>query len=369
MQQTVPNPDAHESQKWEGTLARKPWHYQVTAVIPCFEHVQETTLCVELLRLQTIHPYILLIDTGSRNESLEALNALRAADLEVHAIRCNSIPHPCVGITAALDLGFSLAATPFAFTTHQDCFLRDRHFLDYLVQLMPTYAVAGYQISPRRFPEWPKWFGHTAALWSIAELDRIGATWSLRRAASMLAFGTLPAITDTESHIDTESAINTAILRAGLRTLQIGTEQNFERTLDQWIDHPRSLICTSLYYPPHHAKARTWCDQAMTEARDRIERWKTHGSAEPCPEPDLTPAPGESRLHPTDTTDRSQCSQGETPCPDSKTPSATVPQWPPPKSPSGKTRPSPSRKTHSKTGSRKSPTSSHRSTKRKPSRF
>ena len=368
MQTTIPDPTAQGSAKWEGTLARKPWQYQITAVIPCFEHVPETTLCVELLRLQTIHPYILLIDTGSNNNCLQALDRLRAPDLEVHAIRSNSIPHPCAAIAAALDLGFSLCATPYAFTTHQDCFLRDRHFLDYLAQLMPTHAVAGYQISPRRFPEWPKWFGHTAALWSIPELDRIGATWSMRRAASMLGYGPLPATTDTIGHLDTESGINTAILRAGLPTIQIGTELNFERTLDQWIDHPRSLVCSALYSPTHHTNARAWTDQAMTEAKARIQRWKTHGSAEHCPDPELPAAQAEPTLHPTDTTDRSQCQPGPKPCPTSKTPSAIAPPLPPPKSRSTKTRPKPSSKTRSRSRSRKSPTSLPKSTKRKRSR-
>jgi hypothetical protein len=261
-------------------ITRKPWMYQITAVIPCLDHAEETKICVELLRLQTIKPYIILVDTGSRPHEARALEDLRGHDLEIHAIRANALPHACAAIANALDLGFSMACTPYVFTTHQDCFLRDRHFLDFLAQKMLLNSVVGYQISPRRFEGWEKWFGHTATLWNVQDLDRIGATWSLRRAANMLGMGPLATTPDPNSHIDTESAMNLSILRAGLATEQIGTEINFQRTRDCWLDHARSLICTKVYFPEKYPAARTACDKAMVEAKHRIARWKSMGPAD-----------------------------------------------------------------------------------------
>jgi hypothetical protein len=277
----VPIPGTAWPEAVRGTIARKPWQYAITAVIPCLDHSAETKLCVAILRLQTLRPYILLIDTGSRPHEARALEEMRAPDLEIHSIRANALPHTCSAIAAALDLGFSLAATPYAFTTHQDCFLRDRHFLDFLAQKMPLHSVVGYQISPRRFEGWEKWFGHTAALWDLRDLDRIGATWTLRRAAAMLGMGPLATTPDPLNHIDTETAMNLAILRAGLATEQIGSEINFERTRDSWIDHARSLICTKLYFPDKYQAARAACDLAMIEAQQRISRWQYIGPAEP----------------------------------------------------------------------------------------
>lgn len=266
---------------FQGTIRRKPWNHLITAVIPCLDHSEETALCIELLRLQTVRPYIMLVDTGSKPPHAAALEKLRGEDLEIHAIRANSIPHACAAIAAALDLGFSLASSPYVFTTHQDCFLRNRHFLDFLAQQMPHHSVVGYQISPRRFPDWEKWFGHTATCWKLEDLDRIGATWSLRRAAAMLGMGPLATTPDPHSQIDTESAINLTILHAGLQTKQIGTEVNFTRTLDNWIDHARSLVCTQIYFPDKYPAARAACDLAMADARNRIALWNSMGSAEP----------------------------------------------------------------------------------------
>lgn len=280
----VPIPDVGWPDGFRGTIARKPWMYQITAVIPCLDHSAETKLCVELLRLQTIKPYIILIDTGSRPHEARALEELRADDLEIHSIKANSLPHACAAIASALDLGFSMACTPYVFTTHQDCFLRDRHFMDFLAQKMQIRSVAGYQISPRRFAGWEQWFGHTATMWNVQDLDRIGAAWTLRRAANMLRMGPLATSPDPTSHIDTESAMNLAILRAGLSTEQIGTEINFARTRDNWIDHARSLICTKIYFPEKYTTARAACDQAMIEARHRISRWQSMGPAEPTDE-------------------------------------------------------------------------------------
>ena len=278
---TVPQPGEFYPVTWQGKLHRKPWHYAITAAIPCFNHARETALVIELLRLQTCRPYIILVDTGSTPRELAKLEALRAQDLELHLLRRNAMQHPCDSIASAMDLAFSLADTPYIFTTHQDCFLRARHFLQHLLDNIHGLAAIGYQLSPRKFPGWEQHLGHTATLFSLAEWDRLGATWSLRRAASLLGIGRPANGLFALDSIDTEAAFNARFIQAGAKTAFVGTEQNFVRTKDDFIDHCRSLICTGLYYPDHYAVARTWADDAMLEAAKRIRLWRSSGPADP----------------------------------------------------------------------------------------
>ena len=77
---------------WEGRLSRKPWEYEVTAVIPHCNTPDLLTLCIALLRAQTVRPYIVVVDTGTEERLLPQLLALRAADVEVHQINCHGTP-------------------------------------------------------------------------------------------------------------------------------------------------------------------------------------------------------------------------------------------------------------------------------------
>lgn len=270
---------------WTGTLLPKPWDHLITAVIPCLDHATETAACIRLLQLQTCRPHIILVDTGSTAAELHRLDSLRRTDVELHMIRRAAVRHPCDLIASALDLGFSLADTPYVFTTHQDCFLRNRHFLQHLVDNIHGLAAIGYQLTPRHFPEWHNHLGHTATLFSLTEYDRLGLTWSLRRAAFLLGHGRPHNPHTTQGSIDTEAAINTLMNQRAARIAFVGTECNHARTLDDNIDHCRSLVCSSLYNADHHAQATAWTKHALTEARQRIKAWENSGPADPLQAP------------------------------------------------------------------------------------
>jgi len=275
--------------RWEGVADRKPWQHQITAVIPCFNHYHETVSVVALLRLQTVKPYIILVDTGSTPHQYASLRSLAAPDLELHAIRSNGTPHPCSLIASALDLGFSLAETPYVFTTHQDCFLVARDFLEYLQTTIVGHDAVGYQLSPRPGTRWREHLGHTATLWDLNSWDRIGATWTLRRCRHLLHRSHHHQHHSPDPAIDTEASVNAAYLNAGAKIAFVGTEQNYERTLDANIDHCRSLVCSSLYSPPHHERAHAWATDAMRLAQRRIRDWTTYGPAENPPDPPSPP--------------------------------------------------------------------------------
>ena len=264
---------------WEGLCVRKPWDYEVTAVVPCVDLVDELEVCVELLRLQTNRPYIVVVDTGSEWHHAQRIERLRAADLEVHQIRSNGVQHPSQLVSVAMDLAFSLCVTPYLFATHQDCFLRNRNFLKRFVgEMRDGLSVYGYSVTERWHSKWRQdAFGHTATMFDMAQMRRIGAGWSMIRLADTRGYSRFP---EAGSWPDTETLINEQVREAGLKVKLICGEKNYERFVDEHVDHCRSLPGAMLYSQELFAKQRIACDLAMNEARARIKLWKKENENE-----------------------------------------------------------------------------------------
>src|SRR6516162_9240420 len=145
---TVDNP-------WEGNCTKKPWEYNITAVIPALNTSETLPICIELLRLQTVKPFIMIIDTGSIEEHFVKIIALKADDVEVHTISLNGVRHPSDYPAMAMDLAFTLCRTEYLFATHADCFLIKRSLLEDMVTFCKAFSPAvGYELSPRSHPDW-----------------------------------------------------------------------------------------------------------------------------------------------------------------------------------------------------------------------
>lgn len=171
-----------ELKGWEGKCRKKPWDYPVTAVIPVIDTIEELSYVIQLLRLQTIKPYIVVVDTGSTPENYQVIENMRADDLEVHCIRLNGVEHPSDFVAMAMDLAFSCCRTEYLFATHADCFLRKRDFLENMLLLTNKENPAvGYEISPRGHKDWVGMISHTASMYYMPVMDKIGFGWSLRR--------------------------------------------------------------------------------------------------------------------------------------------------------------------------------------------
>ena len=260
---------------WEGSCGRKPWEYQVTAVIPCLDTSDTLPLVIELLRLQTERPFIIVIDTGSRDTELAATLALRAEDVEVHSLRLNGVLHPSDFPAMAMDLAFSVCRTEFLFATHADVFLRRRGFLaDLLASCRTVSPVVGYQISPRAHPDWRGMVSHTATIYHLPTMDRIGFGWSQRRLCHLAGVDDYRPLAARPNWPDTELLGNYLLREAGIEPFLIGEERNFERHVDENLDHCRSLTSARLYSPDYLAQARPWIRAAIDEARERIDAWK-----------------------------------------------------------------------------------------------
>lgn len=257
---------------WAGSLRRKPWDYRVTAAIPVINTVEPLPLVIETLRLQTERPYIVLVDTGSvarRNE----IEALRAEDVEVHWIMSHGWRHPSEPITAALDFVLSCCHTPYLFTTHSDCFLKRRELLAEMVGLCRKHHAVGYQLSPRPHPDWEWMLGHTCTMFDVATLDRINASWSLRRLCNNRGVELKPEVCGP-NWPDTELLINYQLRDAGVKSYILGSERNRERTNDENIDHCRSLPSAGLYDSNYARQAGQWMVDAVIQAKARIAAWR-----------------------------------------------------------------------------------------------
>jgi len=262
---------------WEGNCKKKPWEYAVTAIIPVLNTSETLPVCIELLRLQTVEPYIMIIDTGSIDEHLQRTLALRAEDVEVHTIGLNGVRHPSDYPAMAMDAGFSYCRTEYIFATHADCFLRKRTLLEDLIQLCKTKSPAvGYELSPRKHKDWKGMLSHTASMYHMKTMDEIGFGWSLRRlchAHDIVDYKPDPTVPNWP---DTEILGNYILREAGIKPYLIGGEENQIRTLDENIDHFRSYTAGKMYSPDYYKVVRKWYEDAVKQALTRINLWRQY---------------------------------------------------------------------------------------------
>ena len=260
---------------WEGNCKRKPWQYKVTAVIPVLDTFETLKVVIDLLRLQTEKPFIVVVDTGSTPEQFEKIETLRAEDVEVHALRLNGVRHPSDFPAMAMDLAFTICRTPLMFATHADCFLRNRHLIQEMAELCETKSpVVGYELSPREHKDWVGMVGHTCTMMDMGVMDDLNAGWSIRRLARQFGMQNYEPDPMRPNWPDTELLLNYTLRKNGITAHIIGHEENHVRNKDENIDHCRSLTAGLLYNDTYYKKAMGWAEDAISEAEERIQLWK-----------------------------------------------------------------------------------------------
>jgi len=259
---------------WEGACTKKPWDYKVTVAIPVLDTPDELELVVELLRLQTEKPFIFLIDTGSEPEICDRIQKMRAEDLEVQVLRLHGVEHPSDFVAMAMDLAFTCCRTDYLFATHADCFLRRRDFLEYMLNLTDeNNPVVGYEISPRQHNDWKGMISHTASMYHMPTMDKIGFGWSIRRLCNLFGLKSKKPDPMKPNWPDTELLGNYILKSYKITPKLIGSEENFKPTIDGNIYHARTLTSGKLYCPEYYLMAKRWAEQAMEEARVNIAKW------------------------------------------------------------------------------------------------
>jgi len=263
------------SAPWEGNCKKKPWEYKVTAVIPCLNTSETLKYCIELLRLQTVKPFIMIIDTGSQSDHIEEVLKLRDEDVEVHTIALNGVIHPSDYPAMAMDMAMSLCRTKHMFATHADVFLKRRDLLEDMLSMCDEDCpVVGYELSPRSHADWKGMISHTASMYNMKIMDRIGFAWSLRRLCNEYDIVEYKPDPMRPNWPDTEILGNYILRKNKINCRIIGREENQQRTNDDNIDHFRSYTSGKMYSPDHFKKTKEWFEDAVRIAKTRIEEWK-----------------------------------------------------------------------------------------------
>lgn len=267
-----------ERDPWQGWCDRKPWDYEVTAVIPCINTPETLPVCIELLRLQTTRPFIMIIDTGSIEENLKEIESIRADDVELHILRLNGVRHPSDYPAMAMDMAFSLCRTEYLFATHADCFLRKKTLLREFIDLCKEKSPAvGYELSPRAHEDWKGMLSHTASMYHVPTMDKIGFGWSLRRLCNRYGIVDYKPDPNKPNWPDTEILGNYIMRENNITPFLVGPEGNQCRTLDENIDHFRSYGAAKMYSPGYFPQVSEWYQSARRDALERIKKWTNEG--------------------------------------------------------------------------------------------
>jgi hypothetical protein len=262
-----------------GVGRKKPWEYPSTAIIPHLNTPDYLRVLIDLLRLQTLPPYIVVVDTGSPFSVCDELEQLRSEDVEIHFVRAGAYSHTSEPVCVALDLGFARANTPLIFLTHTDCFPLKKNALEWLGgQCNEAVPVVGWEMSERSWitEDWKGMVSHTFTMLHAATMRRIGATWHMGRARDQLG---VPAGYRNDGWPDTETAFAYCLRAAGVRVQLLGREVNYQRQITEWWDHGRSLTGTKLYSKGTSQGDATaaYAGDALADAKARALVWSQHG--------------------------------------------------------------------------------------------
>ena len=233
------------------TDLNKPWlEHRLTVCIAHLEMPEFLFAVCQLWLLQTIKPFILVMDTGSTSkasqgllEELESHPSIEVARLGI----VSGVQHSSDRVAHAMDYGFSRCPTEFLLSTHLDLFVQRRDIAERMMQLCDAQTpVVGWEMSPRGAGE--KGIlngslsdgipGHMLTMFHMPTMDCIGAGWSLRRGHH--CFGLPREKNDISGWPDTEVCLGKVLEQNGIVPHLIGRETNasFQATED-WI-HLRS---------------------------------------------------------------------------------------------------------------------------------
>lgn len=247
--------------------------------MPVIDTVEMLEVCVQILRMQTERPYIIVMDTGSTPSNFEKIQSMHDEDLEVHSIRLNGVQHPSDPVCMAMDAAQSICRTEYMFATHSDCFLVRRNFIEEIASICGPeeegkFPVIGYEMSPRHHDDWKGMVSHTATIYHMRTMDKIGFGWSMRRLASMYDLNSHEPNPERPNWPDTEILGNLILRQNETPVKIIGSEENFQRNKDDNIDHCRSASLGLLYSPDYRKVSEGWIREAIDDAKHRINSWR-----------------------------------------------------------------------------------------------
>jgi hypothetical protein len=271
---------------WRGILEKRPEAYGLTAAISHNNCPESLFAVLDLLRAQTLPPYIMVIDTGSPGPVTEQLLAHEAEhdDFEVHFIRSRSWASPVQPVCAAMDLAFSACQTEYLYSTHADVFLTRPDALDFLVSLCSyDHPAVGFQMSPREGSgnrDWEKVVGHCATVYHMPTMRRLGITWSILGACDLTG---RDRTLDPGSWPDTEVMPSLLLQRYGYRPAWVtDPEADLAGTYLLLEDEPNRAYSTALFRHERVGASSMVYYRGTTEGEARKAGLEYHASLVPA---------------------------------------------------------------------------------------
>jgi len=271
--------NGRQNRPWEGKHPIKPWDHAVTAAIPCIDTPELVSLVVELLLLQDVRPFVVIIDTGSTPENMEKLRKLERPGVEIHSLRFEGVMHPSDFPAIAMDFAFARCQTEWLFCTHADCFLKRRDVLSEFIRLAKEHETpaVGYQISERPHEGWEGMVSHTATLLRMDDMLRHGFSWNQRRICLLSGIGKHFPDPSRNNWPDTEIMLNVGMREVGITPFLVDrddpVEINYRRNEDHRIDHVRSYTSGLLWNFKHRYKMDPILAEAMEAGKARVIKW------------------------------------------------------------------------------------------------
>lgn len=272
------------------TDLKKPWlDHQLTVCIAHLEMPEFLFAACQLWLLQTIQPFILVVDTGSNSkaseevlEDLESHPSIEVARLGI----LSAVEHSSDRVAHAMDYAFSRCPTEYLLSTHLDLFVQNRDIAKRMVALCDANTpVVGWEMSPRGLGDTgilngslsdgiP---GHMLTVFHMPTMDRIGAGWSLRRGHTCFD---LPREKNAISGWpDTEVCLGKILAQNSIAPLLIGRETNAPvQSTEDWV-HLRSATELRLVHGCVTKHALSTYQAAVA----RIREWTSDDlKAAPC---------------------------------------------------------------------------------------
>lgn len=266
----------------DGVVRPHPCVRLVTVVIPHIGSAAVLRRVVELHKLQTVEPNIVVIDTGSREGDRYELERLRCYNVEIHYIRSHAWMNYADTVGAANDIGVALCKTPYIFFTHNDCLPVRRDLLQYYLTLCQEDSVVGYRMADRSHAtdEWINMVGHMALMVDMRKVFWThNVHWSMTKYLEFTKTHRYQEI--LKGWPDTETSFNKALQLNGIKPKFIGQETAFDRQTDENIDHVRNLSGSHVFHSfEEHAKRGAVALVAMSAADNRIKEWSANGNSQ-----------------------------------------------------------------------------------------
>jgi hypothetical protein len=230
---------------------------------------------------------------------------LEADDVELVRLRPRAWRFTSEPVAVGMDMAFARCQTRYCYSTHTDVFLKRPDYLEYHVGLCrrPGTPAVGYQMSPRPASGndwWARTLSHTATLYDMRAMRRLGASWS------MLAAFERAGLDPKQPHFtgwpDTETNLGMVLHDRGVgvrwlgdpdpgpgdpeSVLMIGTEPN-EPYATEWLVHQRSMTSHALYNAPGAARRLAAVEAEARAAIARAAAWtqdRALGRVRDCPD-------------------------------------------------------------------------------------